>query len=39
MPKITSFSLKNRKNHPALRALSSDLLCLRRRSYALRHPH
>jgi len=30
MPKIMSFSLKNRKNHPALGALPSDPLCLRR---------
>jgi len=30
MSKITSFSLKNRKNCPALGALPADPLCLRR---------
>jgi len=29
MPKISLFSLKNRKNHPALGALLSDPICLR----------
>jgi len=30
MSKITSFSLKNRRNHPVLGALFPDPLCLRR---------
>jgi len=30
MPKIMSFSLKNRKNRPGLGALPPDSLCIRR---------
>jgi len=30
MPKSTSFSLRNRKNRPALKVLPPDTLCLQR---------
>jgi len=39
MPKITSFSLKNRKNRPALVALPPDPLCLRRLGTMPPKPH